>query len=159
MRKGASEMGVKLIFFTFLLTFFVGTLIKSINYCQSVPLDHLYEYCENFMSGFSAFFLNLSKSRNILFRSMSNWNFLFSSASIVIGLWYLGDKTQWCMNLEWWKCNIYPRPALNEISLCKKPTSNWVIFILTGQWTSTGSSKLDYSEKNPNRAGGKWLRI
>ena len=57
LRKGTSEIGVKLVFFTFLLTFFVETLIKSINYCQSVPLDHLYVYCENCMWGFLPSFL------------------------------------------------------------------------------------------------------
>ena len=40
---------------------------------------------ENCMSDFSAFVLNLSKSGNILFRSMANGNCLFCSASIVIG--------------------------------------------------------------------------
>ena len=41
------------------------TLIKSIIYCQTVPLDI---YCENCMSDFSAFVLYFSKSGNILFR-------------------------------------------------------------------------------------------
>ena len=49
-----------------------------------MPLDRFsftYVCFENCMSGFSAFDLNSSKSGNILFRSMANGNFLFSSAS------------------------------------------------------------------------------
>ena len=41
-----------------------------------------YVRCENCVSGFSAFVLNMSKSGNILFRSMPNGNWLFSSASL-----------------------------------------------------------------------------
>ena len=42
--KKYPEIGVKLVFFTFSLTFFVETLIKSIVYCQTVPLDLLLMY-------------------------------------------------------------------------------------------------------------------
>ena len=45
----------------------------------------MYVCWENCMSDFSAFVLNLSKSGNILLRSMANGNCLFCSASIVIG--------------------------------------------------------------------------
>ena len=45
--------------------------------------------CENCMSGFSTFVLNLSKSGNILFRSMLNGNCLFSSASLSL----VGDNS------------------------------------------------------------------
>ena len=41
------------------------------------------------MSSFSAFVTYLSKSGNILFRSVANGNFLFNSASIVIERRYL----------------------------------------------------------------------
>ena len=40
-QKKHSEIGVKLVFFTFFNTFFVERLIKSIIYCQTVPLDRL----------------------------------------------------------------------------------------------------------------------
>ena len=40
--RRASEIGVKLlVFFTFFINFFFKTLIKSIIYCQTVPLEHL----------------------------------------------------------------------------------------------------------------------
>ena len=45
--------------------------------------------CENFMSGFSAFVLNLSKSGNIFFRSMPSGNCLFSSESFLL----VGDNS------------------------------------------------------------------
>ena len=65
-------------------------------FCRSINQEHkllpvfafspfTYVYCENCLSGFYVFILNLSKSGNILFRSVSNGNFMFSSASIVIG--------------------------------------------------------------------------
>ena len=137
-----SKIGI----FLFLLTFFVETLDKSINYCQSVPLDHLLIciHYENCMSGFSAFFLNLSKSDNILFRSMSNGNFLFSSASIVIGR-YLGENSlvhelRVMAAVELHANATYAQgPALNEIRLWKKPTSNlWFFLILEKIQTGQG---------------------
>ena len=80
------------------------------------------------MSGFSAFFLNLSKSGNILFRSMSNGNFLFSSASIVIGRYLdnsLVHELRVMAAVELHANATYAQgPALNEIRLWKKPTSN-----------------------------------
>ena len=42
----------------------------------------LYVCCENCMSCFSAFVLNMSKSAIFLFRSMPNGNWLFSTASL-----------------------------------------------------------------------------
>ena len=40
--RRASGIGVKLlVFFTFFIDFFMKTLIKSIIYCQAVPLEHL----------------------------------------------------------------------------------------------------------------------
>ena len=44
LRKIKSEIGVKLVFFTFFINFFVETLFKNINYCQTVPWDHLLTY-------------------------------------------------------------------------------------------------------------------
>ena len=82
LRKSTPEIGVKFfVFFNFFINFFMKTLIKSIIYCQSVPLDHL--CCKTCISGFPAFFLNMSKSGNILFRKMSNGNCQLSI--IVIG--------------------------------------------------------------------------
>ena len=80
LRKCKSEIGVKLVFFTFFINSFVETLFKNINYC---PPDctfgpFTYVHCENYMSGFCAFVLNLSKSGNILFKLMSNGNFMFN---------------------------------------------------------------------------------
>ena len=45
LRKSTPEIGVKfLVFFTFFINFFMKTSIKSIIYCQTVPLDHLLMY-------------------------------------------------------------------------------------------------------------------
>ena len=75
--------------------FFMKTLIKSIIYCQAVPhraikrLLIMYVVkieCQASLP--SASLHNLSKSGNILFRSMANEICLFSSASIVIGRRY-----------------------------------------------------------------------
>ena len=139
------------------MNFFVETLIKIINYWRPVPLlmyhywPFTYVYCENCMSGFYAFFLSLSKSDNILFWLMSNGNFLFSSSSIVISGTY--EITHWCMKLDQMvavelhvNASYYAQhPALNEISLWKKPISNWwwVIFVFIEQ----------------SKQGGRWLRI
>ena len=73
------------------------TLIKSIIYCQTVPLDHLSAYVcrKTYMPGLSAFGLNLSKSGNILFRKMSNGE-IVSSASLSL----VGEITHWCMNFD-----------------------------------------------------------
>ena len=51
------------------------TLIKSLIYCQTAFGPFTYVCCENCMLGFSAFVLNLSKSGNILFRSVPKRNF------------------------------------------------------------------------------------
>ena len=70
LRKSTPEIGVKfLVFFTFFINFFMKTLIKSIIYCQAVPLlgPNTYVCCKNCMSDSSAFVINLSKSGNILF--------------------------------------------------------------------------------------------
>ena len=116
------------------------------------------------MSGFSAFFLNLSKSGNILFRSMSNGNFLFGSASIVIGR-YLGDnslvhelRVMAAVELHVCKCNICPTFCI-KISLWKNPTSNWwqvSYFYSIGQCLN--QHRVFEIGKNPNMGGG-WLRI
>ena len=56
--------------------------------------------------------------------------------------WYLGDnslvhelRVMAAVELHVSATYYAQRPALNEISLCEKPTSNWwyVIFILIGQ--------------------------
>ena len=83
--KKYPEIGVKLIFFTFFINFFCGNINQEHSLlpdCAFGPFT--YVYCENCMSDFSAFVLNLSKSGNILFRSISNGNFLFNSASVAI---------------------------------------------------------------------------
>ena len=84
LRKNASEIRLEiLVFFTF-INFLMKTFINQEHNLIAdrafVPFTYL--YCENCTSSFSGFFLNLSKSCNILFRSMSNGNFLFSSASL-----------------------------------------------------------------------------
>ena len=83
LRKRTSEIGVNWYFSLFL--FFCGNINqdhKLLPNCVFRPFT--YVYCGNCMSGFSALAPNLSKSGNILFRSMPNGNCLFSSASIVI---------------------------------------------------------------------------
>ena len=82
-QKRASEIEVKLlVFLTFFINAFMKTLIKSTIYCQTVPFTHV--CCENYISEFSIFVLSLSKSGNILSRSMANENCLFSSASLIV---------------------------------------------------------------------------
>ena len=45
LRKSTSEFGVKLVlFYTLFRNVFVEALIKSINYCQFLPLAHLLMY-------------------------------------------------------------------------------------------------------------------
>ena len=86
--RRASEIGVKLlVFFTFFINFFFKTLIKSIFYCQTVPLEHLLlMYVVKIVYQASLLSFPSWVSLAIFcFRSMSNGNFLFSSASIVIG--------------------------------------------------------------------------
>ena len=55
-----------------------------------------YVCCKSCMSSSSAYVLNLSKSRNILFRKILNGNCLFSSESLSL----VGEITHWCMNVE-----------------------------------------------------------
>ena len=71
------EIGVKLlVFFTFFINFFYENINQEHNLLPDCALGPFtYVCCENCMSGFSAFILNLSKSGNILFRSMPNRNY------------------------------------------------------------------------------------
>ena len=130
LRKSTPEILVKFFVFTFFITFFMKTLIKSIIYCQTVPLDHLSAYVcrKTCMPGLSAFGLNLSKSGNILFRKMSNGE-IVSSASLSL----VGEITHWCMNFDClddgscWatcKCNILCPTSCIKISSWKIPISN-----------------------------------
>ena len=69
----------------------ISSSSKDINITTRVSrlflrLPFTYVCCENCMAGFSAFVLNLSKSGNILFRSMSNGNCLFSPASLSMSI-------------------------------------------------------------------------
>ena len=130
LRKSTPEILVKFFVFTFFINFFKKTLIKSIIYCQTVPLDHLSAYVcrKTCMPGLSAFGLNLSKSGNILFRKMSNGE-IVSSASLSL----VGEITHWCMNFDClddgscWatcKCNILCPTSCIKISSWKRPISN-----------------------------------
>ena len=130
LRKSTPEILVKFFVFTFFINFFMKTLIKSIIYCQTVPLDHLSAYVcrKTYMPGLSAFGLNLSKSGNILFRKMSNGE-IVSSASLSL----VGEITHWCMNFDClddgscWatcKCNILCPTSCIKISSWKIPISN-----------------------------------
>ena len=130
LRNTTPGIRVKFFVFTFFINFFMKTLIKSIIYCQTVPLDHLSAYvcCRTCMSGLSAFVLNLSKSDNIFFRKMSNGKvFSWESSSLV------GEITHWCMNFDFlndgscwatYKCNILCPTSCTEISSWKRPISN-----------------------------------
>ena len=130
LRKSTPEILVKFFVFTFFINFFMKTLIKSIIYCQTVPLDHLSAYVcrKTCMPGLSAFGLNLSKSGNILFRKMSNGE-IVSSASLSL----VGEITHWCMNFDClddgscWatcKCNILCPTSCIKIRSWKIPISN-----------------------------------
>ena len=67
--KKYPEIGVKLVFFTFLINFFCGNINQEHNLLPDCAFGSFtYVYCENCMSGFSAFILNLSNSGNTLFR-------------------------------------------------------------------------------------------
>ena len=89
LRKITSEIILEfLVFFTF-INFFTKTFI---NKEHNLLLDFAfgpftYVCCENCMSDFTAYVLNLSKS--ISFRSMPNGNCLFSSASLSL----VGDNS------------------------------------------------------------------
>ena len=67
--KSTSEIGVEfLVFFTFFHYFFNENINQGHNLlpdCAFGPFT--YVYCENVMSDFSGFILNMSKSGNILF--------------------------------------------------------------------------------------------
>ena len=80
--KSTSEIGLELLILSRSLTFFMKTFI---NQEHNLPPDCAFESftcgCfEHCMSGFSAFVLNMSKSGNILLRSMLHE--LFSSAYV-----------------------------------------------------------------------------
>ena len=65
---------------------FMKSLIKSIIYCQTVPLNRFYLCVLKIACQASLpLVFKLSKSGNILFRSMPNWCCLFILTSIVIG--------------------------------------------------------------------------
>ena len=51
--KKYPEIGVKLVFFTLFINFFVETLIKSIIYGQTVSLDHLIMHIVKIVCQFS----------------------------------------------------------------------------------------------------------
>ena len=75
-----------------LFHFFHWLFYQSITQEHNLPADcalgpFTYVCCENCMSGFFALVLNLSKSGNILFRSMPTRSCLFISASIVKSLY------------------------------------------------------------------------
>ena len=112
-----------MVFFTFSINFFYENINQEHNLgipnCVLGPFT--YVCCRNYMSGFSAFVLNLSKSDNILFRKMANGIYLFSSAWFVIDR---RDKT--LVDGSCWatcKCNILHPISCTEISLWKRPIS------------------------------------
>ena len=96
LRKSTSEIRLDffrlgLVFFT-LINLFMKTFVNQKD--NNLPLGcafgpFTYVCCENCMSIFSAFVLNLSKSGSILFRSMPNENCLLSSTSFLL----VGDKS------------------------------------------------------------------
>ena len=82
--KSTSKIGVKfLLIFFFFINFFMKTLIKSIIYCQTVPLERLLMYIVNILFQVSLpLFLTKVRLAIFCFRSMINGNCWFSSASL-----------------------------------------------------------------------------
>ena len=82
--KSTSKIGVKfLLIFFFFINFFMKTLIKSIIYCQTVPLERLLMYIVNIVCQVSLpLFLTKVSLAIFCFRSMINGNCWFSSASL-----------------------------------------------------------------------------
>ena len=106
------------------------------------------------MSGFSAFVINLSNSGNILFRSVPNETFLFSSASIVIGR----RQFHGCMNLEWWHLLSYMQiqhimPNIlhwNQFGKNQSVIGGKLFFFYRAMFQLAQSSRLGYFRKNSN---------
>ena len=89
-RKSTFEMGLEfLVFFTFIMKIFIKQEHNLLSNCLFELVT--YVCCENCIhhSGFSTFVLNVSKSNNILFKSMPNGSCPFSSASLSL----VGDKS------------------------------------------------------------------
>ena len=96
LRKNTSEIRLDLVRLDLVFVTLINLFMKTFANQQdnNLPLDcafgsFTYVCCENCMSIFSAFVLNLSKSGSILFRSMPNENCLFSSTSFLL----VGDKS------------------------------------------------------------------
>ena len=87
LRKSTSKIGLELLVFFTSINFFYENIHLLPPDCAFGPFT--YVCCENCMSGFSTFVLNLSKSGNIFFSSMPNGNYLLSSASLSL----VGDSS------------------------------------------------------------------
>ena len=114
-----------LLIFTFFINFFMKTVIKSIIYCHTMPLNRLLTYigkslCQAYLSSF----LTWVSLKIFSFRPMLNRNCWFSSASLSS----VGDKSPvhelrvmggscWGTCHSWCKCNILCLTSCTEISL------------------------------------------
>ena len=106
LRKSTPEIGVKfLVFFTFFINFFMITFIKSIIYCQTVPLDRLVMYVVKVVcqASLPSFLTWVSLTISCLDKCQRKGNCLFSSASLSL----VGEITHWCMNLQGWQLLNY----------------------------------------------------
>ena len=131
------------------------TLIKSIIYCQTVPLNCLLMYVVKIVWQASLPSFNLSKSRNILFRSKCQTDIVCSAHSSIIVIGRRGNS----MHVEQWQLfelhvkAIYakhPSSCIEIIQFLEKPSqySNKVVSyfppigLWDSIWTSTGSSRF-----------------
>ena len=127
--KSTSKIGVKfLLIFFFFINFFMKTLIKSIIYCQTVPLERLLMYIVNIVCPVSLpLFLTKVSLAIFCFRSMINGNCWFSSASLsLVGKKSLVPELR-VMGGSCWatcKCNILCATSCNEISLFMEKIGN-----------------------------------
>ena len=127
--KSIAEIGVKLlVFFTFFINCFMKTLIKSITYCQIVPLECLLTYFVKIVcqASLPSFLIWVS----LAIFCLDQWLMkIVCSAQHQSSL--VGDNSLVHMNLDWWqllnymsKCKILCPTSCIEISLWRKPISN-----------------------------------
>ena len=125
MWRSRSDTGVEfLVIFTFFIKFFMRTLIKSIIYRQTVPLDVMFIVKILFQSSLPSFLTWVSLAI-FCFTSMPNANCQFSSASFsLVGNNSLVHEVR-VMGSCWTtcKCNILCPASCIEISLVMEKTN------------------------------------
>ena len=123
--KSASKIGVVfLLFFSFFINLFMKTLIKSIMYCQTVPLDRLLMYIVKilFQASLPSFLTWISK---YFVLGQCKWKLLVQLSIYVIGRRSVVGELK-VMGGSCWatcKCNILCSLSCIEIKLFMEKTS------------------------------------